>query len=119
MHSSLPRATSFLRQHIHNHLGRPPGLARSPLPPSNQHNFSSSPFLLTKAARPSKPSAPDPCHPKFSLRDLGANRAAKATVLVCLAVLGTMETVFWAKVLWAQMGMGLAEGRGDLDERGE
>ena len=108
----------FLRQHIHNHPPCPPSLARS-LPPSTQHNFSSSPFPLSKAARPSEPSSPDPSHPKFTLRDLGANRAAKATVLVCLSILGTMETVFWAKVLWAKMGWGVAEGRGDLDEKGE
>jgi len=44
----------------------------------------------------------NPSYPVFSFDGLGASRAVKITVIACVAVLGTMESTFWAKVLWAR-----------------
>jgi len=57
--------------------------------------------------------------PAFSFKGLGASRAVKITVLVCLSILGTMESVFWFKVLWAKFYSGVQEGDGSADQRGE
>lgn len=83
------------------------------LPPSYLHRG-----LESKPSPPSwrphaiEPPSSEPSYPAFSLRDLGANRATKITVLVCLSILGTMETIFYAKMLWAKMGWGGEEGKG-------
>ncbi|GAP84144.1 putative cutinase transcription factor 1 protein [Rosellinia necatrix] len=37
---------------------------------------------------------------KVSFRDLGMNRITKFVVYAIVGVLGTMETIFWCKVLW-------------------
>lgn len=46
----------------------------------------------------------NPSYPLFSFRDLGANRTVKIVVVVCVSVLATMESIFWAKVAWAKFG---------------
>ncbi|KAL6243112.1 hypothetical protein RBB50_010212 [Rhinocladiella similis] len=42
----------------------------------------------------------DPSYPSFSFAGLGASRTVRITVVAALGVLGTIETVFWAKALW-------------------
>ncbi|KAJ9646206.1 hypothetical protein H2204_000869 [Knufia peltigerae] len=42
----------------------------------------------------------DPSYPSFSFAGLGASRTVRVTVLAALGVLGTLETIFWAKALW-------------------
>ncbi|KAI0457990.1 hypothetical protein F5B21DRAFT_501006 [Xylaria acuta] len=37
---------------------------------------------------------------KFSFHNLGMNRITKLVVYGVVGVLGTMETIFWCKVLW-------------------
>jgi hypothetical protein len=49
------------------------------------------------------PAPQNPSYPTFSFKDLGANRGVKVVVVVCLTVLGTMESIFWGKVLWAKI----------------
>ena len=39
----------------------------------------------------------------------------RITVLVCLSILGTMESVFWFKVLWAKFYPVVQEGDGLAD----
>ena len=45
-------------------------------------------------------------------KQLGANRSAKIVIIVALCILGTMETVFWCKVVYRKFyGVeGLEEG---------
>ena len=52
---------------------------------------------------PGNPSSGNPSYPAFSFEGLGANRTIKVTVIACLTVVGTIESIFWAKVLWAKM----------------
>ena len=61
----------------------------------------------------------DTSHPRFSLKDLGATRTVRVTVLVVLSILGTLETIFYAKMLRVKMGWGVEEGRGDMEEEGD
>lgn len=42
--------------------------------------------------------------PKVSFRDLGASRTVKVVVIVALMVFGTMESIFWMRVLWEKFG---------------
>lgn len=42
--------------------------------------------------------------PKASFRDLGASRTVKVVVIVALMVFGTMESIFWMRVLWEKFG---------------
>src|SRR5271156_5244722 len=44
----------------------------------------------------------NPFYPAFSFRGLGAGRKAKIFVIACLTVFGTIESVFWVKVVWAK-----------------
>ena len=44
----------------------------------------------------------NPSYPAFSLDGLGASRGVKVVVIAGLTVLGTMETIFWSKWLWAK-----------------
>jgi hypothetical protein len=39
-------------------------------------------------------------HPRFTLKDLGANRAVKIVVITALTICGTLETIFWARFFW-------------------
>ena len=38
--------------------------------------------------------------PRVTLKDLGAGRTVRIVVVVCICIPGTLETVFWAKMLW-------------------
>lgn len=80
----------------------PPG---SPPPPSDQR---------TKKTSPANPATPE-----FSFKGLGASRTVKTTVVVCLSILGTMETAFWVKVLWAKFYPAKEEGDGSAEGVGE
>ncbi|KAF7511318.1 hypothetical protein GJ744_004883 [Endocarpon pusillum] len=44
----------------------------------------------------------NPSYPAFSFDGLGASRGVKVVVIAGLTVLGTMETIFWSKWLWAK-----------------
>jgi hypothetical protein len=44
-----------------------------------------------------------PAH-SFSFKDLGANRTVKIVVITVLMIFGTLESIFWVKVLWAKFG---------------
>jgi hypothetical protein len=61
-------------------------------------------FSTSKNDKPQKspgnPSSGNPSYPAFSFEGLGANRTTKVAVIACLTVVGTIESIFWAKVLW-------------------
>ncbi|KAI1498531.1 hypothetical protein F5X99DRAFT_411945 [Biscogniauxia marginata] len=57
---------------------------------SNSNNISSS----------GQPAGGAPGSDEFSLKGLGMTRGVKIVVYTVVGVLGTMETVFWTKVLW-------------------
>jgi hypothetical protein len=40
----------------------------------------------------------------LSFKELGANRIVKIVVIIALSIAATAEIVFWAKVLWANLG---------------
>lgn len=50
---------------------------------------------------------------KFS--ELGASRTVKIVVIIAVVIGGTMETIFWTKVLWAKF-FGAAEEKGEGEE---
>lgn len=52
--------------------------------------------------RSDAPSPQNPSYPAFSFDGLGASRGVKAVVIASLTVLGTMETIFYGKWLWAK-----------------
>lgn len=58
----------------------------------------------------SAPSSENPSDMAFSFKDLGASRGVKIVVLTALTVFGTIESVFWAKVLWAKISPAPEEG---------
>lgn len=58
--------------------------------------------LLLQKPGSNGPTPPNPSYPTFSFQDLGANRTVKVIVIVCLTVFGTLESIFWAKFLWAK-----------------
>jgi hypothetical protein len=45
----------------------------------------------------------EPAYSAFSFENLGTNRTTKVVVIVCLTVAGTIESIFWVKVLWAKI----------------
>ena len=112
---------SMLLSHVNRLLQRPP-LQRLPIQkpclpaiiPANRsfatksrlngNQATKGPQETHKTLGNSTPSSQNPEYPSFSLKDLGANRACKIVVLVCLSVLGTMESIFWVKVGWAKFG---------------
>lgn len=47
----------------------------------------------------------------------GINRPAKIVVIVALTIGSTVETIFWAKVLWAKFGPEVEEEREEGGER--
>ncbi|KAH8587456.1 hypothetical protein B0O99DRAFT_481996, partial [Bisporella sp. PMI_857] len=47
---------------------------------------------------------------KFS--ELGATKTVKVVVIICLCIAGTMETIFWTRVLWEKFGPAKGEGGG-------
>lgn len=42
--------------------------------------------------------------PTASFGELGASKTVKIVVIVVLSIFGTMESIFWIKVLWAKFG---------------
>ncbi|KAF2177660.1 hypothetical protein K469DRAFT_719583 [Zopfia rhizophila CBS 207.26] len=44
----------------------------------------------------------NPSIPAFNLKDLGASRPIYYGIIVVLSILGTIESVFWIKVIWAK-----------------
>ncbi|KAI1169094.1 hypothetical protein F5B18DRAFT_593987 [Nemania serpens] len=61
----------------------------------------------SKNGSPSQPgrgdhqtSSPSEDHFTINFRDLGMNRITKFVVFTVISVLGTMEIIFWCKVLW-------------------
>lgn len=51
----------------------------------------------------SKQSSQNPSHPAFSFEGLGISPKLKIVVLGAIAVIGTMETIFWVKLGWAKI----------------
>ncbi|OCL08248.1 hypothetical protein AOQ84DRAFT_354588 [Glonium stellatum] len=58
----------------------------------------------------SKQASGNPSYPSFSFKDLGANRTVKVVVIAGLSIIGTMESIFWAKVIWAKISPTPQEG---------
>lgn len=52
--------------------------------------------------QPNAASPQNPSYQTFSFDGLGASRGVKVVVVAGLTVLGTMETIFWSKFLWAK-----------------
>lgn len=46
----------------------------------------------------------NPSYPSFDFKELGASRIVKIVVIVAISIGGTMESIFWAQVLWAKFG---------------
>ena len=66
---------------------------------------------LRKPASTVSPSQ-NPSNAAFSFESLGANRTIKVIIIGCLTVVGTIESLFWAKVLWAKISPSSVE-KGD------
>lgn len=93
-HQSVPNLNST------EHQSTPPKAAPAPASPRR------------KLDTPENPS-----YPSFSLEGLGANRSVKIVLIVCLTVLGTMESIFWARAIWEWMkGTGEEAGAGHEEE---
>jgi hypothetical protein len=45
----------------------------------------------------------NPSYPTFSFKDLGASRTVKIVVIAGMSVIGTIESIFWIKVIWAKI----------------
>lgn len=75
-------------------------------PTTKDHRPQELPNAKTK---PAESQMPNPSYPAFSLKDLDMKRGTKFFVIACLSVLGTMETVFWVKVIWAKLSPPLEE----------
>jgi hypothetical protein len=54
-------------------------------------------------------SSGNPSYPAFSFEGLGANRTIKVAVIACLTVVGTIESIFWTKALWAKISKSTEE----------
>ncbi|MCJ1254372.1 hypothetical protein MMC24_002187 [Lignoscripta atroalba] len=85
-------------------------LSLAPRSAFSSHRASLSPGTDDKSQKvpphkqgPGAPTSQNPSYPTFSFQDLGANRTVKVVVIVCLTVLGTMESIFWVQVLWAKI----------------
>ncbi|OCK98803.1 uncharacterized protein K441DRAFT_654176 [Cenococcum geophilum 1.58] len=70
--------------------------------------FSSSTDSKTQKVSPHKPASStqasgNPSYPTVSFKDLGASRTVKIAVIASLSVIGTIESIFWAKVIWAKI----------------
>lgn len=92
----------------HNHRN-----VRLPLGPQfifsfRRATFSTSTDSKTQKAPPHKPASSthasgNPSYPTLSFKDLGASRTVKIVVIAGLSVIGTIESIFWAKVIWAKI----------------
>ncbi|KAF7852716.1 hypothetical protein EAF04_010910 [Stromatinia cepivora] len=45
----------------------------------------------------------------LNFKDLGATKTVKWVVIVAISIVGTMETIFWTKVLMVKLGWGKEE----------
>ncbi|KAI1197285.1 hypothetical protein F5X97DRAFT_302771 [Nemania serpens] len=54
----------------------------------------------SQSGRDHQSSSPSEDHFTINFRDLGMSRITKFVVYTVITVLGTMETIFWCKVLW-------------------
>ncbi|KAK6520264.1 hypothetical protein TWF506_000542 [Arthrobotrys conoides] len=91
-------------------LPTPPTLRRPTAPLPLIHMLKPTVQIPQRAFSTQKPSPnpnPGPNHgqevshemPKISWKDLGASRTVKVVVIVALSIVGTMETIFYVKVL--------------------
>jgi hypothetical protein len=94
--SPLPRL-ALLRTHPHRRL------IHIPPPPDPNISANTSP----------KSDSTNPTYPAFSLQGLGMSKPIKIVVIAILTVFGTMESVFWAKLLWAKISPPAAEVEGE------
>lgn len=77
----------------------------------------------SKAPKPKPTTAPlhEQYYPSTRFSELGASRPVKVIVISVLVVLGTLESVFWTKTLWAYFfpepsgGDGQGEGKAEGD----
>ena len=70
--------------------------------------FSTGTDNKTQKAPPHKPASStqvsgNPSYPAFSFKDLGASRTVKIIVIAGLSVIGTIESIFWIKAIWAKI----------------
>lgn len=108
---TVPRAVTLLQKMArgavlkHGNSAPLPALRQS-FRQRSSHNISvkgasrkaaSSNQVLQDSSSPTNPS-----YPAFSFRGLGASPRLKYFLIACLTVLGTMESVFWFKILWAK-----------------
>ena len=61
---------------------------------------SGSPQRATQSQKPESKIGKSP-YPAFSFQGLSTNSTVKIVVIAALSVFGTIESIFWAKVLWA------------------
>ncbi len=105
---------SIMRSSIHHqvalHLRYQPSKHSSPsqsllLPTINRSLFSQKPD------RPASDLPSKPSFPAASFKDLGASRTVKVVVIVCLWIIGTMESITWGRLLWAKFSPSVEEGK--------
>jgi hypothetical protein len=88
-----------------------------PHPPSYQSLKSKKQFSSNKPsfqAASKKPNQPEEL-PNFSFNELGATKTVKFVMIAGLSVIGTMETIFYAKILMRKMGWDEDEGKGEKE----
>jgi len=57
---------------------------------------------------------------KLSWKELGANKTVKWVVIIFISIIGTMESIFWIKVIWAKFFATeeeVAEANSDADKK--
>lgn len=105
--ASRKRLNMFQRRIYH-------GLRELPRPRTEAYSRSLTPFvkpspqarLSTSSSNPalSQPKRPNPLQnqeiPIARFSELGASRTVKVVVIIALTIGGTLETIFWSKVLW-------------------
>ena len=62
--------------------------------------------------KPANSQNQNPEIPTAKFSELGASRTVKIVVIIALTIGGTMETIFWTKVIWEKY-FGGAEGKGE------
>jgi len=50
--------------------------------------------------KPAKPPNQNQEMPMAKFSELGASRTVKIVVIIVLTIGGTLETIFWAKIIW-------------------